>query len=222
MRAIVSWSGGKDSSLALNKVLAESQDIQVLGLLTTVTRDYDRISMHGVRRSLLKRQATSTTLPLFEVFIPKSSTNKTYEYEMISALTKLKNDLSVSAIIFGDLFLRDVREYREKLMSKIDLTCVFPLWGVDTKDLANRFLDLGFRAILCTVNPKMLDPSFCGREFDKRLLSDLPDGVDPCGENGEFHTFVYDGPIFKSSISVTRGEVVERDGFVFADLLEDS
>lgn len=143
---------------------------------------------------------------------------------MISALTKLKNDLSISAVIFGDLFLRDVREYRERLLSRIGLECIFPLWGKDTKDLSMRFIEQEFRSILCTVNPKLLDPRLCGREFDEKLLSEFPRGVDPCGENGEFHTFVYAGPIFKDPIEIIRGEIIERDGFYFADLLplEDS
>ncbi len=191
----------------------------MLGLLTTITADYDRISMHGVRRSLLKRQASSTGLPLFEVPIPKNSTNEIYEREITSVLSRLKRDESVSAVIFGDLFLQDIREYREKLFSKVGMECLFPIWGKDTKALANSFIDEGFKAIICTIDPKKIAAEFCGREFDRAFLSEIPAGVDPCGENGEFHTFVYEGPIFKNPIKVTRGEIVQRDGFYFADLI---
>ncbi len=188
-------------------------------MLTTITADYDRISMHGVRRSLLEQQAASAGLALYEVSIPRNATNKVYELEMRTVLLKLKEDIGISAVGFGDLFLEDVRAYREKLLSEMGLNCLFPLWKMDTGDLAEYFIDAGFRAILCTVDPRKLDPSFCGREFDATFLSELPKGVDPCGENGEFHTFVYDGPIFKKPIKIKKGEVVEREGFYFADLL---
>jgi uncharacterized protein (TIGR00290 family) len=191
----------------------------VVGLLTTITRDYDRISIHGVRRSLLRQQAASTGLPLYEVSIPKNASNEIYEREMKTTLSGLKKDLEISAVIFGDLFLQDIREYREKLLFPMGMEALFPLWGRDTRDLAEYFINAGFRAILCTVDPRKLNPSFCGREFDRSFLSEIPEEVDPCGENGEFHTFVYDGPIFRRPIKVARSEIVEREGFYFADLL---
>ena len=215
---VLSWSGGKDGSLALNE-LRKKNDVRVAGLLTTVTRDYDRISMHGVRRSLLQQQALSTGIPLNEVAIPKNATNEIYEDAMTTSLKRLKEELSISSVAFGDLFLRDVRTYRENLLFKIGLECDFPLWGRDTKELAKYFVREGFRAILCTVNPKMLDPTFCGREFDSTFLSEIPSSVDPCGENGEFHTFVYGGPIFKQEVGISKGEIVLRDGFYFCDLV---
>ena len=215
---ILSWSGGKDSSLALKESLGNS-GVKVRGLLSTVTKDYDRISMHGVRRVLLQEQASSLGLPLFEVFIPKNATNEIYERETKAALSQVMTEYSISAVVFGDIFLQDIREYREKLVSTLRIGCLFPIWGRNTKELANEFIDSGFRAILCTIDPKKMGPEFCGREFDRKLLSDLPSKVDPCGENGEFHTFVYDGPIFRKPINITRGEVVQRDGFYFADII---
>lgn len=163
-------------------------------------------------------------LPLFEVSIPKNATNEIYERETEAALSRLCKEHGVAAVVFGDLFLEDVRAYRERLLSKLGLQCLFPLWGRNTKELANEFIDLGFRSILCTVDPRKLDQSFCGREFDRFFLSELPAGVDPCGENGEFHTFVYDGPVFKQPIQIERGEIVQREGFYFADIvpLEES
>ena len=215
---VLSWSGGKDGSLALNE-LRKKNDVRVAGLLTTVTRDYDRISMHGVRRSLLQQQALSTGIPLNEVAIPKNATNEIYEDAMTTSLKRLKEELSISSVAFGDLFLRDVRTYRENLLFKIGLECDFPLWGRDTKELAKYFVREGFRAVICTVSPKMLDPTFCGREFDSTFLSEIPSSVDPCGENGEFHTFVYGGPIFKQEVGISKGEIVLRDGFYFCDLV---
>jgi uncharacterized protein (TIGR00290 family) len=187
--------------------------------MTTITQNYDRISMHGVRRSLLQWQATSIGLPLYEVPIPKNATNELYEHAMESSLTQLMGRHNISAVVFGDLFLRDIREYREKLLSRLGMECLFPLWGKDTKDLARFFVDAGFRAIICAIDPRKMDASFCGREFDRSFLSEIPKNVDPCGENGEFHTFVYGGPIFRSLIKIERGQIVQRDGFYFADLL---
>jgi len=175
--------------------------------------------MHGLRRSLLRQQVASTGLPLYEMPIPKNATNEIYEHELKTTLSGLKQDLEISSIVFGDLFLQDIRDYREKLLSSMGMEGLFPLWGRDTRELAKYFARTGFRAILCTVDPRKLDPSFCGHEFDRSFLSEIPEGVDPCGENGEFHTFVYDGPIFRRPIKVTRGEIVEREGFYFADLL---
>jgi uncharacterized protein (TIGR00290 family) len=216
-QALLSWSGGKDSSLAY--YFAKSEDYEIAGLLTTVTEDYQRISMHGVRRELLQRQARAMDLPLYEVMIPKRASNEIYEENTKKTLLDLKERKNLLTVVFGDLFLQDIRTYREKLMSKLRFDCQFPIWGRDTKELAKYFVDSGFKAIVCCVDPKKISIKFCGREFDNRFLSELPASADPCGENGEFHTFVYDGPIFDEKISVETGSVVERDGFYFADIL---
>jgi uncharacterized protein (TIGR00290 family) len=217
MKAILSWSGGKDSSLAFYEVL-KSKDYEVVSLLTTLTRDFDRVSMHGVRRGLLLEQAKRLGLPIAEVWIGKGAGNAEYEEQMSDTLSRSYSE-GVRHVIFGDLFLEDIRRYREDKLSRAKMTGVFPLWRKDTKQLAAYFVEQGFRAIVCTVDPKALDPSFCGREFDGGFLGDLPASVDPCGENGEFHTFVYAGPIFDREIGVRKGEVVLRDGFYFADIL---
>jgi uncharacterized protein (TIGR00290 family) len=217
MNVVLSWSGGKDSSLALQEIMKTDADVK--GLLTTITKDYDRVSMHGVRRELIRQQALSLGLPLYEVSIPKDASNEIYEKETESVLLRLKKSNMISAVIFGDLFLQDIREYREKLLGRLGLDCIFPIWGKDTKKLAYQFIQDGFRAIVCTVDPNKLDKQFCGAEFDGSFLSEIPDEVDPCGENGEFHTFVYDGPIFKDRLRVSIGETVERNGFYFADIV---
>ena len=216
-RAALGWSGGKDSALALDAVLREGR-LAVHALVTTVTDTYDRISMHGVRRALLRAQCAALGLPLVEVAIPPGCTNEVYEARMAAAFDALKRE-GVERLVFGDLFLEDVRQYRENLAARLDLACEFPLWGRDTTELARAFIDAGFRAIVVCVDPRQLDPSFCGRAYDAAFLADLPATCDPCGERGEFHTFVYDGPIFSRPVAVERGEVVERDGFWFADLV---
>jgi uncharacterized protein (TIGR00290 family) len=216
-KAILSWSGGKDGSLALYE-MSKTKDFKIVSLLTTLTRDFDRVSMHGVRRALLQRQAELLHLPVEEVWIRKGAANAEYESQMAKALARAYSN-GIRHVVFGDLFLEGIRRYREENLLKMGMTGVFPLWKRDTKELASFFIERGFKAIVCTVDPKVLDPDFCGREFDKSLLSDLPARVDPCGENGEFHTFVYSGPIFEKEISVRRGEVVSRDGFYFADII---
>ncbi len=213
----LAWSGGKDSALALwalRQVGAEPA-----ALMTTVTDDYGRVSMHGVRRELLRRQAAATGLPLVEVRIPAGCTNDVYEARMAGAFASAEL-APVEEVAFGDLFLEDIRAYRESRLATAGRRARFPLWGIDTAALALRFLAAGFRAVVVCVDPRALDPSFAGREYDDAMLADLPAGVDPCGENGEFHTFVTAGPVFAAPISYRRGEVVERDGFVFADLLD--
>lgn len=197
----------------------QSRDCDIVGLLTTVTEDYQRISMHGVRRELLKKQAEAMNLPLYEAMIPKGASNKIYEERTRETVLKLKEREKISKIVFGDLFLQDVRSYRERLFGELELRCEFPLWGKDTEELANFFVASGFKAIVCCVDPKKIESKFCGRKFDFDLLLDLPPEADPCGENGEFHTFVYDGPIFEKKIDVKVGEIVEREGFYFADIL---
>ena len=215
----LSWSGGKDSALALWMLVEER--LRPTTLLATVTEEYGRVSMHGVRRSLLRRQAAATGLPLVEIEIPASCTNDLYESRMEAAFASAELSV-VEEVAFGDLFLEDIRAYRESRLAAAGRGARFPVWGSDTAALARRFLAAGFRAILVCVDPRALDPSFAGRDYDERLLAELPDGVDPCGENGEFHTFVTAGPVFARPVACRRGDVVERDGFVFCDLLEDA
>jgi len=211
------WSGGKDSAMALHTLLQQNQ-FQVIALLTTVTEGYDRIAMHGVRRELLKRQAESIGLPLHEVFIPPQCVNPIYEARMEEALRLFYNQ-GVRTVAFGDIFLEDLREYREKNLARIGMGAIFPIWKRDTRELIRFFHAQRFRAVVACVDPKVLDPSFAGRELDESFFHDLPPQADPCGENGEFHTFAFDGPIFQSPILIRTGDIVNRDGFVFCDLL---
>jgi uncharacterized protein (TIGR00290 family) len=216
-RIILSWSGGKDSALALHQLRA-SPRFEVAGLLTTVTEEYDRISMHGVRRRLLERQAGALGLPLTTVGIEPAAANRSYETRMEAALAGVR-ERGIRTVAFGDLFLEDVRRYREEMLARVGMAALFPLWGRDTDALAREFLDLGFRAVLTCVDGEQLDGAFVGRGFDAALLRDLPPGADPCGENGEFHTFVHAGPGFREPVPFRRGEVVLRDErFWFCDL----
>ena len=194
------------------------RDVDVRVLLTTVTDGYDRVSMHGVRRSLVEEQAVTLGIPLQVVRIPAAATNAQYEQAFGEALVSLRT-AGIEAIAFGDLFLADVRAYRERLVAEAGLEARFPVWGRPTYDAARAFIRDGFRAVLVCVDPKQLDVSHCGAEFDGSLLDALPAAADPCGENGEFHTFVYDGPMFDGPIESQRGEIVDRGGFVFCDLL---
>src|SRR5580704_8957789 len=212
----LSWSGGKDSALTL-WVLGRDHGVVPRALITTVTDVYERISMHGVRRSLLARQTEAVGVPLVEVEIPAGCTNEVYEQRMAQAFAA-EPLASVEAVAFGDLFLEDIRAYREERLPAAARRGCFPLWQRDTADLAREFIAAGFEAIIVCVDPTKLDRSFAGRRFDRRLLDDLPAGVDPCGENGEFHTFVHAGPILPEPIAVEVGETVERDGFVFSDV----
>jgi uncharacterized protein (TIGR00290 family) len=210
----LSWSGGKDSALALQTLRAHGTEPSAL--VTTVTEEYDRISMHGVRRGLLAAQAAAVGVPLVEIPIPPACSNDIYEERMAAAFN---GPLSVvETVAFGDLFLADVRAYREERLARVGRRALFPLWLRDTTSLAHEFVAAGFAARLACVDPRALAPSFAGRAYDETLLAELPPHVDPCGENGEFHTFVYDGPIFAAPLAVTCGEIVERDGFVFCDL----
>jgi len=224
------WSGGKDSAMALHTLLQQNQ-FQVVALLTTITEarvpgfvlanpgsTEDRIAMHGVRRELLHRQAVSLRLPLHEVSIPPQCVNPIYEARMEAAL-RLFHNRGVRTVAFGDIFLEDLRAYREKNLARIGMTALFPLWKRDTRELIRHFHAHHFRAIAACIDSKVLDPSFAGRELDASFFRDLPPHADPCGENGEFHTFVFDAPIFHSPIPVRTGEVVNRDGFIFCDLL---
>ncbi len=214
---VFSWSGGKDSAMALHALL-QDPNFEVVALLTTVTEGYERISMHGVRNELLRRQAESIGLPLQEVRIPPKCVNPIYEARMAEAVLRFR-DRGVMHFAFGDIFLEDLRAYREQKLLQADMTALFPIWKVDTRELAARFLKDGFRAIAACIDPRKLDKSFVGRELNASFFRDLPPEVDPCGENGEFHTFVFDGPIFRSRIPIQVGEVVERDSFFFCDLL---
>jgi len=211
------WSGGKDSAMALHALL-QRNELRITALLTTVTEGYDRISMHGVRRELLERQAQSIGLPLHEVFIPPQCVNPIYESRMEEAL-RMHYDKGVRTVAFGDIFLEDLRAYREKNLARMGMTALFPIWKRDTRALIRAFHSANFRAIAVCVDSKVLNRSFAGRELDQAFFRDLPPHADPCGENGEFHTFVFDGPIFHGPIPVRTGEIVQRDSFVFCDLL---
>jgi uncharacterized protein (TIGR00290 family) len=217
--ALLSWSGGKDSALALWAIRAQGADAaaRVEALVTTVTDGYERVSMHGVRRELVRAQAEAIGLPLIEARIPPAASNERYEQVMRETLAPFRAK-GITRVVFGDLHLEDVRAYRERLLASLDMTPLFPLWGTDTARLARRFVALGFRAVLVCVDPRQVPAGLCGRELDEALLRELPEGADPCGERGEFHTFVYDGPIFGQPIPVHRGQVVEREGFWFCDL----
>jgi len=211
------WSGGKDSAMALHMLL-QKNEFHIAALLTTVTEGFERISMHGVRRELLKRQAQSIGLPLHEVRIPPQCVNPIYEARMEEAL-RIHLEKGIRKVAFGDIFLEDLRAYREKNLARVGMTAIFPLWKRDTRELIRAFHAHRFRAVTACLDSKVLDPSFAGRELDESFFQDLPPDADPCGENGEFHTFVFDGPIFQSPIRVRTGEIVNRDGFVFCDLL---
>jgi uncharacterized protein (TIGR00290 family) len=214
--ALISWSSGKDAAHALWEV-GRTRVVKPVGLLTTVTEAFGRVSMHGVREELLRMQADVLGLPLTTVRIPYPCPNEVYEREMRQALEAARS-AGVRHVVFGDLFLEDIRNYREARMAEVGMKCVFPLWHRPTNELAREMLRTGLRARLVCVDPRVLPGSVAGREFDTRLLAGLPPDVDPCGERGEFHTFVTDSPLFRSPIRVHLGEIVNRDGFVFADL----
>ncbi len=214
---VIGWSGGKDSALALHALIADPH-VRVAALLTTLTDPYDRVSMHGVRHTLLGAQAAAIGLTLTEARIPAGASNAVYEQSFGAALAA-HYSLGVRRVAFGDLFLADIRAYRERQLAALHMTGLFPLWERDTLELARAFIALGFRATLVCIDPRRLDASFAGRSFDADLLRDLPPGVDPCGENGEFHTFVTDGPIFSNPVACAPGVVVHWEGFVFCDLV---
>jgi len=217
-KTIVLWSGGKDSALALYEFL-KSGSYEVTGLLTTVTKDYDRISIHGVRRVLLEQQAKALGFPLEEMFVAKGASDADYESELLKVLGKHKAK-GVFSVVFGDIFLEDVRNYREQILEKVVMNGIFPLWKRDTKELARTFINLGFKAVITSVDSRVLEKDFAGREYDEKFLLDLPANVDPCGENGEFHSFVYDGPLFCEKVAFKKGETVLRDNrFYSCDLL---
>jgi uncharacterized protein (TIGR00290 family) len=218
-KAFVSWSSGKDSAFALCEArrlgLAE-----IMGVVTTVSERYDRVAMHGVRSGLLDRQITALNLPAIKVLIPTPCTNEIYEARMAEACATIKAS-GVHHVIFGDLFLEDIRAYRERTLAAIGMTPIFPLWGRDTRQLAGEMIESGLVAHLVCLDPKRTPASLAGRRFDAALLEEIPPHVDPCGENGEFHTVVTQGPMFSAPIGVSIGETVERDGFVFTDVIPD-
>ena len=215
---LVSWSGGKDSALAVHRI-QQSGQYSVAALITTVTEAYDRVSIHGIRRSLLRQQARSIGFPLHEVVIPPDATNEIYESKMRAALEDYAA-LGIRQMVFGDIFLEDVRKYRENLLAPIEMGGLYSLWGEDTSELAQEFIRLGFRTKIAVVDSQSLDASFVGVAYDSAFLERLPPAVDPCGERGEFHTFVYDGPVFSSPIQHTNGGVVFREGrFFFCDFV---
>lgn len=216
-KILLSWSGGKDSAWCLRQ-LRQQNKYDIAGLLTTITEGFDRISMHGVRVSLLDEQATALGLPVRKVSIPQNCSNEMYEMIMADCLGECRKD-EISAVAFGDLFLVDIRAYREEQMANTHLRALFPIWGEATEAMAQSFLSAGFRARVVCVDTRQLDIRFCGREYDEDFLDELPPSVDPCGENGEFHTFVYDGPCFESPVAIRSGDVVLRGSFAYCDLV---
>ncbi len=216
---LMSWSGGKDSCIALYEIQRE-QKYRVAALVTTVTRDYDRISMHGVRRVLLERQAASLGLHLHQVLISRGATNEEYETKIGETLS-LYRGRGIDSMVFGDLFLEDIRAYREEFLARHRMRGLFPVWQRDTGLFIRQFLELGFRAVVTCVDSSVLDQSFAGRLIDESFLLSLPAQVDPCGENGEFHSFVFDGPIFTAPVRFSLGETILRESFWFRDLLPE-
>ncbi|MBL7221277.1 MAG: diphthine--ammonia ligase [Phycisphaerae bacterium] len=217
-KILLAWSSGKDSAMALHE-LQQSSGCEIVGLLTTITEGYQRVSIHGVREELLDSQGASIGLPLTKVWIPQESSLDEYERRMGAALDPFVSQ-GVSGVAFGDIFLEDLRKDREDKLARAGLAGFFPIWKRDTTELAQRFISAGFKAIVTCVDTEFLDASFAGRAFDEQFLADLPAGVDPCGENGEFHSFTCDGPIFSRPIACRKGEVVLRDNrFCFCDLI---
>jgi uncharacterized protein (TIGR00290 family) len=216
-RTLLSWSSGKDSAWSLH-LLGNMPEYEVVGLLTTFNTSADRVAMHGVRRSLVRAQAAAANLPLSEIELPWPCSNEQYEAAMKSACERAVRN-GIECVAFGDLFLTEIRAYREKQLSGTGLEPVFPVWGIRTGALAREMIAAGLRAKLTCIDSKQIDPKFAGRDFDAQLLSELPASADPCGENGEFHSFVYGGPMFRESVQIETGEIVQRDQFYYADLL---
>lgn len=215
-RCVLNWSSGKDSAWALH-IIRETDEVEVVGLLTAVNEQFDRVAMHAVRRELLELQAKATGLPLSIVSLPSSCSNEEYERRMGEVVLSIKEE-GVATMAFGDLYLQDIRDYRERQLERVGLAALFPIWKQPTQQLARRMIAAGMRAIVTCVDPRILDECFAGREWNHDFVRDLPDDVDPCGENGEFHTFAFDGPMFSDPIPIITGEIVERDGFVFSDV----
>jgi uncharacterized protein (TIGR00290 family) len=218
VNVLLSWSSGKDSAWSLHQ-LQKEPDVQVVALVTSFNCAADRVAMHAVRRKLVEAQAERTGLPLWTVDLPWPCSNTEYE-KLMSSVWLRAVEQGISAVAFGDLFLTDIREYRERQLAGTGLEPIFPLWGLPTKELARDMVEGGVRARMTCVDPSKLDNSYAGREFDLSLIERLPAGIDPCGENGEFHTFVYEAPVFTHPIRIQTGEILERDAFVFADVIE--
>jgi uncharacterized protein (TIGR00290 family) len=216
-KILLSWSSGKDSAWALH-MLRQRSDVDVAGLLTTINERFDRVAMHAVRTDLLRRQAERVGLPLRLVSLPFQCSNEVYEERLLAAIGAAQAE-GIEGIAFGDLFLADVRQYRERMMEGTGIAPLFPLWGRSTSELAREMTAAGLRAQITCVDPRCLPAALAGREYDNDFLEALPAGVDPCGENGEFHSFAFDGPMFKRPVEFAVGETVERDGFIFTDLI---
>lgn len=217
-KALFTWSGGKDSAFALYEAQS-SRRYEIAALLTTITEDYNRISLHGVRGNLLEQQADALGLLLERIHIPADASNEEYEAKMQAILEKYLR-AGVSAAIFGDIFLADLRKYREDNLARIGMKAIFPIWKRDSLELAHAFVNLGFKAVITCIDSQVLDKAFVGREFDARFISELPPEVDPCGENGEFHSFVYDGPMFHHGVAFRKGEIVLKNNrFYYCDLI---
>jgi uncharacterized protein (TIGR00290 family) len=219
-KIVFCWSGGKDSALALHEI-QKSGEYEIAALLTTMADDFDRVCMHGVRGELLDRQADALGIPLHKIYVPRNPTNKMYEEKMESAF-KTYRDIGIQRVGFGDIFLEDLKEYRDGNLSKLGMTGLYPLWKRATKELINAFIRTGFKAVVACVDLKVLDPSFAGRMIDDAFVAELPKNADPCGENGEFHSFVYDGPIFHSPVTFSLGKRHTAEGFCFCDLVPAS
>jgi len=219
-KTLLSWSSGKDSAWALH-LLKQDPEIKLAGLFTTINQQFGRVAMHGVRFELLKQQAEAAGLPLQVIEIPYPCSNEDYANAMSDFVEKCKQD-GIECFAFGDLFLEDIRQYREERLEGTGIEPVFPLWQIPTKDLSQKMIDSGLKAVITCLDPRKLDASFGGREYSAALISDLPENIDPCGEYGEFHTFAYNGPMFNHPVNLTVGETIERDGFVFTDLLVDN
>ena len=217
MKVLVSWSTGKDSAWMLHR-LQQCRDLQLVGLVSTVNAEFERVAMHGVRTELVTQQASVAGLPWIPIDLPWPCSNAEYERIMADFIARAVDD-GVTHMAFGDLFLEDVRAYREKMLAGTGITPLFPLWEIPTDELAAEMIDAGLRATLTCLDPRKLPSEFAGREFDATLLAELPEACDPCGEYGEFHSFAWDGPMFRQPVAIERGETVERDGFVFTDLL---
>ncbi len=207
-KAVFNWSGGKDSALALQRYMKPGNP-EIACLLTTINEGFGRVSMHGVRTELMELQAESLGFPLLKVMLPEMPDMTAYEKIMGEHMSKLRED-GIKTAVFGDIFLEDLRKYREDKLAQLDVRCEFPIWKVPTRELAEEFIGAGFKAVIVCVEERFLEKSFVGRQFDRNFLEDLPENVDPCGENGEFHSFVYDGPIFRKPVEFDTGRTVYR------------